>query len=63
MSAPSIRTWNEIGTHPKLCMGTMRRALSTVHNTLMKEMDSLKKEGGSVKSGHSIADCWYVDVL
>lgn len=54
MSAPSIRTWNEIGTHPRLCIGTMRRALSRVRNTLMKEVDCLKKEG---ESGHSLADC------
>lgn len=51
MTSPSIRTWNEIGVYPKLCMGTMRRALSKVHSTLMKEMDDLKKEGNSVNSG------------
>ncbi|XP_003976420.2 E3 ubiquitin-protein ligase TRIM39-like [Takifugu rubripes] len=44
MTAPSIRTWNETGVYPKLCMGMMRRALSKVHNTLMNEMDYLKKE-------------------
>lgn len=52
MAAPPLRAWNELSVHPKLCVGTARRALSKVHETLMKEMDSLKKEGQSVSQSH-----------
>lgn len=35
----------EIGVHPDLCVGTVRRALSKVNNTLLNELDSVKEEG------------------
>ncbi|KAG7221472.1 hypothetical protein INR49_002447 [Caranx melampygus] len=43
-SPPPTREWTEIGVHPELCVGTMRRALSKVDDTLKKELNSLKKE-------------------
>ncbi|XP_042368286.1 E3 ubiquitin-protein ligase TRIM39-like [Plectropomus leopardus] len=43
MSPPPTREWTEIGIHPELCVGTVRRALSKLDNTLMNELDSLKK--------------------
>lgn len=63
MAAPPLRAWNELSVHPTLCVGTARRALSKVHETLMKEMDGLKKEGQSVTSGFSLGDCWDVVCL
>lgn len=45
MSSPSSREWMEIGVNPELCVGTVRRTLSKVNNTLMNELDCLKKEG------------------
>lgn len=47
MAAPPLRAWDELSVHPKLCVGTARRALSSVQETLLKEMDFLKKEGES----------------
>lgn len=47
MAAPPLRAWDELSVHPKLCVGTARRALSSVQETLLKEMDGLKKEGES----------------
>lgn len=44
-SPPPTREWKEIGVHPELCVGTVRRALSKVSDTLSNELDSLKKEG------------------
>ncbi|XP_039997169.1 E3 ubiquitin-protein ligase TRIM39-like isoform X2 [Xiphias gladius] len=43
-SPPPTRKWLEIGVHPELCVGTVRRALSKVDDTLTGELDSLKKE-------------------
>ncbi|KAM8747118.1 E3 ubiquitin-protein ligase TRIM39-like isoform 1-T2 [Acanthopagrus schlegelii] len=43
-SPPPTREWKEIGVHPELCVGTVRRALSKVNDTLSNELDSLKKE-------------------
>lgn len=45
MSPPPTREWMEIGVHTELCVGTMRRALSKLDDTLKKELDGLKKEG------------------
>lgn len=44
-SPPPTREWMEIGIHPELCVGTVRRALSKVNNVLQSELDSLKKDG------------------
>ncbi|XP_018543279.1 E3 ubiquitin-protein ligase TRIM39 isoform X1 [Lates calcarifer] len=41
---PPTREWMEIGVHPELCVGTVRRALSQVDNNLRNELESLKKE-------------------
>lgn len=60
MGTPPMIAWNEISVHPKLCVGTMRRALSKVHDTMSNEVEGLKKEGESVESGYSAADCWFV---
>ncbi|XP_070786206.1 E3 ubiquitin-protein ligase TRIM39-like [Enoplosus armatus] len=43
-SPPPTREWTEIGVHPEPCVGTVRRALSKLDDTLKKELDSLKKE-------------------
>ncbi|XP_035530856.1 E3 ubiquitin-protein ligase TRIM39-like [Morone saxatilis] len=43
-SPPPTRVWMEIGVHPELCVGTVRRALSKVEDTLRKELNNLKKE-------------------
>ncbi|KAK2900003.1 E3 ubiquitin-protein ligase TRIM39-like [Channa argus] len=43
-SPPPTREWMEIGIHPELCVGTLRRALSKVDNNLQGELDSLKTE-------------------
>lgn len=45
MSAPPVRAWNEIAVHPRLCVGTVRTAMSKVHDTLRAEMDGLKRDG------------------
>lgn len=44
-SPPPTREWKEIGVNSELCVGTVRRALSKVNDTLSNELDSLKKEG------------------
>lgn len=44
-SPPPTRQWMEIGVHPKLCVGTVRKALSKLDDTLKSELDGLKKEG------------------
>ncbi|XP_038586033.1 E3 ubiquitin-protein ligase TRIM39-like [Micropterus salmoides] len=44
MSPPPTREWMEISVHPELCVGTVRRALSKLDDTLKKELQSLKKE-------------------
>lgn len=44
-SPPPTREWKEIGVNSELCVGTMRRALSKVNDTLSNELDNLKKEG------------------
>ncbi|KAG7497701.1 E3 ubiquitin-protein ligase TRIM39-like [Solea senegalensis] len=43
-SPPPTRMWTEIGVHPELCVGNVRRALSKVDNTLKNELENLKKE-------------------
>ncbi|XP_029382288.1 E3 ubiquitin-protein ligase TRIM39-like [Echeneis naucrates] len=43
-SPPPSREWLEIGVHPELCVGTVRRALSEVETALQNELDGLKKE-------------------
>ncbi|XP_071385664.1 E3 ubiquitin-protein ligase TRIM39-like [Centroberyx affinis] len=43
-SPPLSRAWSEIGVHPDLCVGTVRRAASKLDETLKKELDSLKEE-------------------
>ncbi|XP_042257082.1 E3 ubiquitin-protein ligase TRIM39-like [Thunnus albacares] len=43
-SPPPTREWMEIGVHPKLCVGTVRKALSKLDDTLKSELDGLKKE-------------------
>ncbi|XP_026209278.1 E3 ubiquitin-protein ligase TRIM39-like isoform X2 [Anabas testudineus] len=43
-SPPPTREWMEMGLHPELCVGTVRRALSKVHCTLQSELESLKKD-------------------
>ncbi|CAK6977560.1 E3 ubiquitin-protein ligase TRIM39-like [Scomber scombrus] len=43
-SPPPTREWMEIGVHPKLCVGTVRTALSKLDDTLKSELDSLKKD-------------------
>lgn len=60
MAAPLLRAWNELSLHPELCVGTARTALSKVQETLLKEMDGLKKEGQSDTSGFSLGGCWGV---
>lgn len=44
-SPPPTRKWKEIGVNSELCVGTVRRALSKVNDTLSNELDNLKKEG------------------
>ncbi|XP_074479357.1 E3 ubiquitin-protein ligase TRIM39-like isoform X2 [Sebastes fasciatus] len=44
MSPPPTREWTEIGVHPELCVGTARRALSKLDDTLKNELDGLKTE-------------------
>lgn len=43
-SPPPTKPWTEISVHPELCVGTTRRALSTLDDALKKELDTLKKE-------------------
>ncbi|XP_041635606.1 E3 ubiquitin-protein ligase TRIM39-like [Cheilinus undulatus] len=43
-SPPPSKQWTEIGVHPELCVGTMRKALSKLNNSLKNELDRLKKE-------------------
>ncbi|KAM7377055.1 hypothetical protein PAMA_013711 [Pampus argenteus] len=43
-SPPPTREWMEIGVHPKLCVGTVRTALSKLEDTLKSEMDGLKRK-------------------
>ncbi|KAF0028877.1 E3 ubiquitin-protein ligase TRIM39-like [Scophthalmus maximus] len=41
---PPSRQWAELGVHPELCVGTLRRALSDVDAGLKTELDGLKRE-------------------
>ncbi|XP_043952912.1 E3 ubiquitin-protein ligase TRIM39-like isoform X2 [Gambusia affinis] len=41
---PTNREWTETRIYPELCVGTVRRALSRLHNTVRKDLDVLKKE-------------------
>ncbi|XP_028993617.1 E3 ubiquitin-protein ligase TRIM39-like [Betta splendens] len=43
-SPPPTREWVEIGIHPDVCVGTVRRALSKVDISLQTELDSLKSD-------------------
>ncbi|KAM4612120.1 E3 ubiquitin-protein ligase TRIM39-like [Polymixia lowei] len=43
-SPPPTREWPEIGVHPDLCVGTLRRAVSKVDDTLKTELDVLKEQ-------------------
>lgn len=64
MSPPPTREWMEISVHPELCVGTVRRALSKLDDTLKKELQSLKKEGKSpVLAEHGINCMYYHFVL
>ncbi|XP_020504999.1 E3 ubiquitin-protein ligase TRIM39 isoform X1 [Labrus bergylta] len=42
-SPPPSKEWTEIGVYPELCVGTTRKALSKLDDTLKKELDSLKR--------------------
>uniref|UniRef100_A0A3P9NX04 Uncharacterized protein n=1 Tax=Poecilia reticulata TaxID=8081 RepID=A0A3P9NX04_POERE len=41
---PTNREWSETRIYPELCVGTVRRALSRLDNTLRKDLDIFKKE-------------------
>ncbi|XP_027893733.1 E3 ubiquitin-protein ligase TRIM39-like [Xiphophorus couchianus] len=41
---PTNREWTETRIYPELCVGTVRRALSRLDNTVRKDLDVLKKE-------------------
>uniref|UniRef100_A0A3B5AM49 E3 ubiquitin-protein ligase TRIM39-like n=1 Tax=Stegastes partitus TaxID=144197 RepID=A0A3B5AM49_9TELE len=44
-SPPPTRQWTEISVHPELCVGTLRRTLSKLDDSLKKELDTLKEDG------------------
>ncbi|XP_068163777.1 E3 ubiquitin-protein ligase TRIM39-like isoform X2 [Antennarius striatus] len=43
-SPPPTKDWRETVFYPELSVGTLRRALSKVNDTLQNELDSLRKE-------------------
>uniref|UniRef100_A0A3B5AM10 E3 ubiquitin-protein ligase TRIM39-like n=1 Tax=Stegastes partitus TaxID=144197 RepID=A0A3B5AM10_9TELE len=43
-SPPPTRQWTEISVHPELCVGTLRRTLSKLDDSLKKELDTLKED-------------------
>ncbi|XP_069014898.1 E3 ubiquitin-protein ligase TRIM39-like [Embiotoca jacksoni] len=43
-SPPPTREWKDIAVHHQLCVGTVRRALSKLDDTLKEELGSLKKD-------------------
>ncbi|KAM9836975.1 E3 ubiquitin-protein ligase TRIM39-like isoform 1-T2 [Aulostomus maculatus] len=43
-SPPPTRDWMEVRVHPELCVGTTRRALAKLGDTLKTELDTLKKD-------------------
>lgn len=45
MAPPAWGPWGQLSVHAQPCVGTARRALSEVEETLAKEMDALRKEG------------------
>ncbi|XP_076018542.1 E3 ubiquitin-protein ligase TRIM39-like [Genypterus blacodes] len=44
ISPPPTREWSELGVHSEPCVGTVRRALSKLDNTLKTQLDRLKEE-------------------
>uniref|UniRef100_H3CDF7 Uncharacterized protein n=1 Tax=Tetraodon nigroviridis TaxID=99883 RepID=H3CDF7_TETNG len=44
MAPPAWGPWGQLSVHAQPCVGTARRALSEVEETLAKEMDALRKE-------------------
>lgn len=49
MSPPPTKEWMEISVHPELIVGTARKALSKVDDTVKNELDRLKTEGKVLK--------------
>ncbi|XP_030017525.1 E3 ubiquitin-protein ligase TRIM39-like [Sphaeramia orbicularis] len=43
-SPPPSKEWTEISVYPELCVGTLRRALSKLDDTLKNDLDNMKKE-------------------
>lgn len=43
-SPPASKDWSEISLHSELCVGTMRKALSKLQDSLDKQLDTLKNE-------------------
>ncbi|XP_029932044.1 E3 ubiquitin-protein ligase TRIM39-like [Myripristis murdjan] len=41
---PPTRDWSEFGVHPDLCVGTVRKALSKLDDTLTSQLGNLKEE-------------------